>query len=50
MVYPRNKNDKIWTAFRLKMEGINKNLRRLMILEENNNILPPKQLKEWHKG
>ena len=25
-VQPRNKNDRIWTALRLKMEGINKNL------------------------
>ena len=38
MVWPRNKNDKIWTALRLKMEGINKNLQVEMILEEMNNI------------
>ena len=27
-VQPRNKNDMIWTALRLKMEGINMSLRR----------------------
>ena len=29
MVQPRNKNDIIWTALRLKMKEMNKNLRRL---------------------
>ena len=45
-----NKNDIIWTAFRLKIEGIEHEFDKMRGYLMKSTTLPPELLKGWHKG